>query len=66
MSPGRRREIAGKGGRAAHARGTAHRWTSEEARSAGVQGARRSDRVRRLRAVREMLAAFNDDPFRES
>jgi len=30
--------------------------TSEEAHAAGVQGVRRSDQVRRLRAVREMLA----------
>lgn len=30
--------IAGMGGRAAHARGTAHRFTSEEARVAGRKG----------------------------
>jgi uncharacterized protein len=38
MSPERQREIASKGGRAAHAKGTAHEWTPEEARSAGRKG----------------------------
>jgi general stress protein YciG len=33
-----RREIARKGGRAAHQRGTAHEWTSDEAREAGRKG----------------------------
>lgn len=35
MTPERRREIAAKGGRTAQARGTAHRFTPEEAREAG-------------------------------
>lgn len=30
--------IASAGGRAAHAQGTAHRWTSEQARAAGKKG----------------------------
>ena len=34
----KQREIASKGGRAAHQKGTAHEWTSEEARSAGRKG----------------------------
>jgi general stress protein YciG len=38
MDPSRQREIASKGGRAAHAKGTAHEWTSEEAREAGRKG----------------------------
>ena len=38
MSPEKQREIASKGGRAAHHKGTAHEWTSEEARSAGRKG----------------------------
>ena len=38
MSPEKQREIASKGGRAAHTKGTAHEWTSEEARSAGRKG----------------------------
>ena len=38
MSPEKQREIASKGGRAAHQKGTAHEWTSEEARQAGRKG----------------------------
>jgi uncharacterized protein len=38
MSPEKQREIAQKGGRAAHEKGTAHQWTSEEARAAGRKG----------------------------
>lgn len=38
MDPGKQREIASKGGRAAHAKGTAHEFTSDEARVAGRKG----------------------------
>ncbi|HEY0970678.1 MAG TPA: KGG domain-containing protein [Gemmatimonadales bacterium] len=38
MDPARQREIASKGGKAAHAKGTAHEWSSEEARVAGRKG----------------------------
>jgi hypothetical protein len=38
MDANRQREIASKGGRAAHAKGTAHEWTSDEARVAGRKG----------------------------
>ena len=38
MSPEKKREIASKGGKAAHAMGTAHTWTSEEAKAAGRKG----------------------------
>lgn len=38
MSPEKQREIASKGGRAAHEKGTAHEWTREEARVAGQKG----------------------------
>ena len=38
MSPEKQREIASKGGRAAHEKGTAHEWTAEEARTAGRKG----------------------------
>lgn len=38
MSPDKQREIASKGGRAAHAKGTAHEWSSAEARDAGRKG----------------------------
>lgn len=38
MDRSKQREIASKGGRAAHQKGTAHEWTSEEAREAGRKG----------------------------
>lgn len=38
MDPAKQREIASKGGHAAHQKGTAHRFTSEEAREAGRKG----------------------------
>lgn len=38
MDAERQREIARKGGRAAHEKGTAHEFTSEEARTAGRKG----------------------------
>ena len=38
MDPSRQREIASKGGRAAHEKGTAHEWSSDEARVAGQKG----------------------------
>jgi len=38
MDPDKQREIASKGGRAAHKKGTAHEFSSEEARAAGLKG----------------------------
>ncbi|HEU5438124.1 MAG TPA: KGG domain-containing protein [Ktedonobacterales bacterium] len=38
MDPQKQREIASKGGRAAHLQGTAHEWSSDEAREAGRKG----------------------------
>lgn len=38
MSPEKHREIARKGGIAAHKKGTAHEWTPDEARKAGREG----------------------------
>ena len=47
MDRARQREIASKGGKAAHQKGTAHEWTSEEARNAGRKGGIASHRRRR-------------------
>ena len=38
MDPSRQRAIASRGGKAAHEKGTAHEWTSDEARDAGRKG----------------------------
>jgi len=47
MDRTKQREIASKGGKAAHQKGTAHEWTSEEAREAGRKGGMASHRRRR-------------------
>jgi uncharacterized protein len=46
MDRAKQREIASKGGKAAHTKGTAHEWTSEEAREAGRKGGMASHRRR--------------------
>jgi uncharacterized protein len=46
MDPSKQREIASKGGRAAHAKGTAHEFNSDEARDAGRKGGQAVSRNR--------------------
>jgi uncharacterized protein len=55
MNPVRQREIASKGGMAAHKKGTAHEWTSDEAREAGRKGGIANHQKRR--------AAMKPTPF---
>lgn len=52
MDREKQREIASKGGRAAHLKGTAHRWTEEEAKEAGRKGGAASHRNGHRTAVR--------------
>lgn len=47
MPAEKQRQIASKGGKAAHAKGTAHEFTSEEAREAGRKGGQARQRKRR-------------------
>ena len=60
MDRDKQKEIASKGGKAAHQKGTAHEWTSEEARDAGRKGGLASHRRRREQrdsgAAQEMVA----------
>lgn len=49
MDRGKQRDIASKGGKAAHQKGTAHEWTSEEAREAGRKGGMASHRRKQER-----------------
>jgi general stress protein YciG len=65
MSPEKQREIASKGGRAAHQKGTAHEWTSEEARSAGRKGGQIS-RGGRGRLAEEAAPSMADPTARPS
>src|SRR5262245_46242180 len=46
MDRHKQREIASKGGKAAHEKGTAHEWSSDEARAAGRKGGMASHRRR--------------------
>ena len=74
MDRTRQREIASKGGRAAHQKGTAHEWTADEARVAGRKGGETVSRDRdhmaaigregggaRSGSVRRRAAAVRDE-----
>jgi general stress protein YciG len=61
MDPARQREIASQGGRAAHEKGTAHEFDSEEARRAGQKGGRASHN--RARAAQQQQ---QQEPHHES
>lgn len=61
MSPEKQREIASKGGRAAHEKGTAHEWTADEARSAGRKGGQVSRGGRGRLPVTETSTDNNND-----
>lgn len=58
MDPEKQRQIASKGGKAAHAKGNAHEFTSEEARAAGRKGgqARHMNAAARANALRQAAA----------
>ena len=58
MDRARQREIASLGGKAAHQKGTAHEFTSEEAREAGRKGGQASGGGR-AEAARQREAARN-------
>lgn len=53
MDPAKVAEIARKGGAAAHAAGTAHKFTKDEARAAGAKGGRARHRARGRTPVEE-------------
>ncbi len=55
MDPERQRKIASMGGKAAHDAGTAHEFTSEEAREAGRKGGQaRGSRAAAMEQVNQM------------
>jgi uncharacterized protein len=58
MDRAKQREIASKGGKAAHQKGTAHEWTSEEARDAGRKGGIASHQRRREQVPGERAVAM--------
>ena len=52
MDRNKQREIASKGGKAAHQKGTAHEWTSEEPREPGRKGGMASHRRKQEQQVK--------------
>lgn len=70
MDRAKQREIASKGGKAAHQKGTAHEWTSEEARDAGRKGGIASHQRRREQlgggSSSENTSNDNDENMRNS
>ena len=56
MSPEEQRRIAVMGGKAAHARGTAHEWDSAEAMEAGRKGGLSSKRKRQAHKEKAVSA----------
>jgi uncharacterized protein len=60
MDRAKQREIASKGGKAAHQKGTAHEWTSEEARDAGRKGGLASHKRRREQMLASGSSASDD------
>jgi len=61
MDRAKQREIASMGGKAAHAKGTAHEWTPQEAREAGRKGGIASHRRRKERANADGLSIERKD-----
>jgi general stress protein YciG len=59
MDRSKQREIASKGGKAAHQKGTAHEWTSEEAREAGRKGGMASHRRKQEQSGNDTPAETN-------
>ena len=63
MDRSKQRDIASKGGKAAHQKGTAHEWTSEEAREAGRKGGMASHRRKQEQQAPEVgMSAEPVDP----
>ena len=54
MDRSKQKEIARKGGKAAHMKGTAHEWSSEEARLAGRKGGMASHKRRKSLPLSEV------------
>jgi uncharacterized protein len=67
MDPERQRQISSQGGKAAHQKGTAHEFDSNEAREAGRKGGMVSGGRRRAREQQaQQSRATGREPERES
>ena len=60
MDRSKQKEIASKGGKAAHEKGSAHEWTSAEAREAGRKGGMASHRRKQEQASNPSTNAASD------
>lgn len=60
MDKALQREIASKGGKAAHKKGTAHEWDSEEAKAAGSKGGKAS-MGGRSKVLRDQIATGGEE-----
>jgi uncharacterized protein len=60
-NPGRLATIASEGGKSAHKAGTAHEFTSEEAKAAGRKGGLASQASRKK--LREIVAETEQEPL---
>ena len=63
MDRTKQREIASKGGKAAHEKGTAHEWKSEEAREAGRKGGMASHRRKQEQSGEVAGPTEPENPF---
>lgn len=66
MSPERLREVARRGGQAAHKAGTAHEFTSEKAREAGRKGGLATQRHRRPAAEQPPAPESTPEPAEQA
>ena len=66
MDPERQRQISSQGGKAAHQKGTAHEFDSNEAREAGRKGGMVSGGRRRAREQQAQQSRPSREPERES
>jgi general stress protein YciG len=62
MDQSKQRVIASKGGKTAHERGTAHKWTVEEAREAGRKGGRAVHRPSSIIPSEDTDGGFDQTP----
>lgn len=65
MDPERQRQIASQGGKAAHEKGTAHEFTSEEAREAGRKGGQASGIARAQMKNKQANSGTSDQSSEE-
>lgn len=66
MDPAKQREIASKGGKAAHVNGTAHKFSAEEAAEAGRKGGAAVSRDRQHMAEIGRVGGMNRGKCKES